>query len=227
MRAETDRAKLEALMTALGRAVHGPGRIYLAGGATAVWYGWRQTTVDVDIKPDPEPPGLFEATREGHSPLCPPNPCGRRGRRPSQSTIREGHGPPCPPILADGEDAVPPMPLTKHRTPLCVLCVSVVKPKTRVRPPNPCGRRGRRPSQWHEAGGAQSPAPVFLNPGRGTVLCARQILADGGDAVPPNPPSGRGTVLRARQFLRTAGTPSLPCLWRDTAPLSVSSVSLW
>jgi hypothetical protein len=38
-------------------------------------------------------------------------------------------------ILADGGDAVPPMPLAEHRTPLCVLCVSVVKPKTRVRPP--------------------------------------------------------------------------------------------
>lgn len=64
MRAETDRAKLEALMTALGRAVHGPGRIYLAGGATAVWYGWRKTMVDLHLKPDPEPPGLFEALAE-------------------------------------------------------------------------------------------------------------------------------------------------------------------
>ena len=61
MRSETDRGKLEALLTALGRAVRGPGRIYLAGGATAVWYGWRSTTVDVDLKPDPEPAGFFEA----------------------------------------------------------------------------------------------------------------------------------------------------------------------
>jgi hypothetical protein len=61
MRAETNRAKLEAFMAALGKQVCGPGRIYLAGGATAVLHGWRDMTIDVDLKPDPEPPGLFEA----------------------------------------------------------------------------------------------------------------------------------------------------------------------
>jgi hypothetical protein len=38
-------------------------------------------------------------------------------------------------ILVDGGDAVSPMPLAERRTPLCVLRVSVVKPKTCVRPP--------------------------------------------------------------------------------------------
>ena len=61
MRGEMTRAKLEAFMVALGRRVTGAGTIYLTGGATAVWYGWRAMTVDVDIKPDPEPAGLFEA----------------------------------------------------------------------------------------------------------------------------------------------------------------------
>ncbi len=61
MRAETTRAKLKAFMTALGERVRGPGRIYLTGGATAILYGWRDMTVDVDLKPDPEPAGLFEA----------------------------------------------------------------------------------------------------------------------------------------------------------------------
>ena len=61
MRAETNRAKLEAFMVALGKQVCGPGLIYLAGGATAVLHGWRDMTIDVDLKPDPEPPGLFEA----------------------------------------------------------------------------------------------------------------------------------------------------------------------
>jgi hypothetical protein len=61
MRAETTKAKLEAFMAALGDRVRGPGRIYLTGGATAVLYGWRAMTIDVDLKPDPEPPGLFEA----------------------------------------------------------------------------------------------------------------------------------------------------------------------
>ena len=61
MRSETDAAKLRAFMAALGQRVRGPGRIYLAGGATAVLHGWRSMTIDIDLKPDPEPLGLFEA----------------------------------------------------------------------------------------------------------------------------------------------------------------------
>jgi hypothetical protein len=41
--------------------VRGPGRIYLTDGATAILHGWREMTIDVDLKPDPEPAGLFEA----------------------------------------------------------------------------------------------------------------------------------------------------------------------
>jgi hypothetical protein len=48
-------------MEALGRRVNSPGRIYLTGGATALLHGWRPMTVDVDLKADPEPGGLFEA----------------------------------------------------------------------------------------------------------------------------------------------------------------------
>jgi hypothetical protein len=51
-------------MEALGRRVKGPGTIYLTGGATALLYGWREKTIDVDIKADPEPLGLFEAIAE-------------------------------------------------------------------------------------------------------------------------------------------------------------------
>ena len=61
MRAETDTAKLMTFMAELGNRVRGSGRIYFAGGATALLHGWRSTTIDVDLKPDPEPPGLFEA----------------------------------------------------------------------------------------------------------------------------------------------------------------------
>lgn len=61
MRAETDKAKLEGFLQVLGDRVRGDGRIYLTGGATALLYGWRTMTVDIDLKPDPEPPGLFEA----------------------------------------------------------------------------------------------------------------------------------------------------------------------
>lgn len=61
MRAETNKRKIREFMSALGSGVRGEGRIYLTGGATAVIEGWREMTIDVDIKADPEPSGLFEA----------------------------------------------------------------------------------------------------------------------------------------------------------------------
>ena len=61
MRSEANRQKIEDFMAALGKRVRGEGSVYLTGGATAVLHGWRSTTIDVDIKPDPEPRGLFEA----------------------------------------------------------------------------------------------------------------------------------------------------------------------
>jgi hypothetical protein len=61
MRGETNRAKLDRFMSELGDEVQTDGTIYLAGGATALLFGWRDTTIDVDIKADPEPHGLFEA----------------------------------------------------------------------------------------------------------------------------------------------------------------------
>ncbi len=61
MRSESDKARIESFMAALGARVRDAGRIYFAGGATAILYGWRATTIDIDIKPDPEPAGLFEA----------------------------------------------------------------------------------------------------------------------------------------------------------------------
>ena len=48
-------------MARIGELATGPGRIYLTGGATAVLFGWREMTVDVDLKLFPEPPGVFEA----------------------------------------------------------------------------------------------------------------------------------------------------------------------
>ena len=38
-----------------------PGRVYLTGGATAVLHGWREMTIDIDLKADPQPAGFFEA----------------------------------------------------------------------------------------------------------------------------------------------------------------------
>ena len=41
-------------MRELGRSVHVDGRVYLTGGATAVLNGWRESTIDVDIKLIPD-----------------------------------------------------------------------------------------------------------------------------------------------------------------------------
>ena len=64
MRQLTDATRLRRLMTSLGHACRGGGRIYLVGGASAVLLGWRAMTVDVDLKLDPEPIGAFEAIAE-------------------------------------------------------------------------------------------------------------------------------------------------------------------
>lgn len=61
MREPLDRAKLDRFMDALGHAATGPGCVYLTGGATAIAYGWRARTVDIDLRLDPEPAGAFEA----------------------------------------------------------------------------------------------------------------------------------------------------------------------
>lgn len=49
------------MLEELGHYAQGPGRVYLTGGATALLEGWRASTVEVDLKLDPEPPGIFEA----------------------------------------------------------------------------------------------------------------------------------------------------------------------
>lgn len=54
-------AKVRQLMRMLGKEARGPGRVYLVGGASAVLIGWRNATVDVDLKLAPEPPGVFQA----------------------------------------------------------------------------------------------------------------------------------------------------------------------
>jgi len=58
--------------------------------------------------------------------------------------------------------------------------------------------------------GAYGPPCPFTLPREGRSPLRPLIFADREDAVPPNPPSGRGTVLCAHQILRTARTRSLP-----------------
>jgi hypothetical protein len=61
MRPDVDVQKIERLMQALGREARSSGCIYFTGGASALLIGWRGSTVDVDIRLDPEPSGIFQA----------------------------------------------------------------------------------------------------------------------------------------------------------------------
>ncbi len=48
-------------MRELGKSVRSEGRVYFTGGVSAVLHGWREMTIDVDVKADPEPVGFFES----------------------------------------------------------------------------------------------------------------------------------------------------------------------
>jgi hypothetical protein len=61
MRHPTTKDRIEQFMMALGREVSSPGRIYFTGGASALLMDWREITLDVDLKADPEPQGFFQA----------------------------------------------------------------------------------------------------------------------------------------------------------------------
>ena len=61
MREVVDSDRVERFLRELGREGRAPGRIYLTGGGTAVLIGWRQTTVDLDLKLVPEDDRLLRA----------------------------------------------------------------------------------------------------------------------------------------------------------------------
>jgi hypothetical protein len=61
MRSNIDFQKIEQLMKSLGKEARGSGCIYFTGGASALLIGWRSSTVDIDIRLDPEPLGIFQA----------------------------------------------------------------------------------------------------------------------------------------------------------------------
>jgi len=64
MRKPVDRPRLEEFMKGLGRLATSPGTICFTGGSTALLLDIRDQTVDIDIKLDPEPEGVFEAIAE-------------------------------------------------------------------------------------------------------------------------------------------------------------------
>jgi hypothetical protein len=61
MRRKVSVDSLKEFMKELSAATRSSGNVYLTGGATALLLGFREQTIDIDIKLDPEPIGAFEA----------------------------------------------------------------------------------------------------------------------------------------------------------------------
>ena len=53
MREIANKERTLALLKHLGQQAKGPGCVYLTGGSSAVIIGWREETIDVDLKCDP------------------------------------------------------------------------------------------------------------------------------------------------------------------------------
>jgi hypothetical protein len=54
MRQKVSRDRLAQFMKSIGRGEKKKARVYFVGGATAVLLGWRETTIDIDLKMVPE-----------------------------------------------------------------------------------------------------------------------------------------------------------------------------
>lgn len=61
MRRKVTKATLRQFMEELAAAARSPGKVYFTGGATALLLGFREQTIDIDLKLEPEPAGAFEA----------------------------------------------------------------------------------------------------------------------------------------------------------------------
>lgn len=60
-RGTTGALEVRALMRRIGAESRSGGSVYLVGGSSAVLLGWRETTIDVDLKLDPKPLGALDA----------------------------------------------------------------------------------------------------------------------------------------------------------------------
>ena len=63
MRELTDTSRLRSFMREMGRT-GAAGRVDLTGGSTAVLMGWRESTVDIDLKLEPDPDVLLRAIQD-------------------------------------------------------------------------------------------------------------------------------------------------------------------
>jgi hypothetical protein len=61
MRQPLDRERVLRFMRALGAEAESETRLFFTGGATAVLFGWRPSTIDLDIKLEPETDRLLRA----------------------------------------------------------------------------------------------------------------------------------------------------------------------
>jgi hypothetical protein len=61
MRRPVDAPRIRELLRRLGAAAREETRLYLTGGATAVLVGWRPSTIDVDLKLEPDSDALLRA----------------------------------------------------------------------------------------------------------------------------------------------------------------------
>jgi len=64
MRQKVNAEALEKFMKEIGRAGNKNARVYFVGGATAVLMGWRESTIDVDLKMVPEVNQILRALPE-------------------------------------------------------------------------------------------------------------------------------------------------------------------
>jgi|CXWL01.1.fsa_nt_gi hypothetical protein len=61
MRELVDRTRVLRFLKELARAATSPGRVYLTGGSTAVLFGWRGNTLDIDLRFEPDSDALLRA----------------------------------------------------------------------------------------------------------------------------------------------------------------------
>ena len=64
MRPDVDRARIDELLSSLGRRVRAPHTLYLVGGSSAVLVGWRASTRDVDVRPEPDSDEVLHALND-------------------------------------------------------------------------------------------------------------------------------------------------------------------
>jgi hypothetical protein len=64
MREPVTSTRIASFMRELAAASRGTGRVYLTGGATAVLLGWRESTLDIDIKVIPDDDRVLRAIPE-------------------------------------------------------------------------------------------------------------------------------------------------------------------